>query len=180
MHYELNLTTSPLRGTPLTRGYRYAQPSAIHIAARSRASHGWPPPGFAVLLLKIAKQFSRGELLLSLAILFLLKFLQNFKRRVAALIGSIVLTKILAESQEESFRYSRCKDTMQKMSKTAIMKKWSIFFATGIYEATKSNGWCCIFWQKDRSFHNDKKYFVSILHIMFILLLNHNSVNLLP
>ncbi len=66
--------------------------------------------------------------------------MQNLKRRVAALIDSIVPTKILAESQEESFRYSRCKDTMQKMLKTAIMKKWSIFFATGIYEATKSNG----------------------------------------
>ena len=52
-----------------------------------------------------------------------------FKRRVAALIGSIVPTKILAESQEESFPYSRCKDTMQKMLKTAIMKKRSIFFA---------------------------------------------------
>ena len=52
-----------------------------------------------------------------------------FKRRVAALIGYIVPTKILAESQEESFRYSRCKDTMQKMLKTAIMKKRSIFFA---------------------------------------------------
>ena len=54
-----------------------------------------------------------------------------FKRRVTALIGSIVPTKILAEFQEESFRYSRCKDTMQKSEKVAIMKKWSIFLLPG-------------------------------------------------
>ena len=46
-----------------------------------------------------------------------------FKRRVTALIGSIVPTKILAESQKESFPYLRCKDTMQKSEKVAIMKK---------------------------------------------------------
>ena len=37
----------------------------------------WPPPPFGVLLLKIAKQFSRGELLLSLAPLFLLFFCEK-------------------------------------------------------------------------------------------------------
>ena len=64
------LTTSPLRGTPLTRGYRFAQPPVIIAAALSRASHGlttsWlrrtPPKNYFVI----------------------------FKRRVAALIGSIV------------------------------------------------------------------------------------------
>ena len=69
MNYALNLTTSPLRGTP--------------------------PKNYSVI----------------------------FKRRVTALIGYIVPTKILAESQEESFRYSGCKDTMQKSEKVAIMKK---------------------------------------------------------
>ena len=94
MNYELNLTTSPLRGTP-PKNY------SVIFKRRVAALIGYIiPPIHCVAGGELGADAWISDHLGSLS--HSSYFSAKNKRRVAALIGSIVPTKILAESQEES------------------------------------------------------------------------------